>query len=396
MRSLQQSFSVKFSYPVHFTSNVFSAANTTLRDVIINDGNAGLRKMLFVVDDGVSRHHPQLLSQIREYAALHKRWIELCAEPIVVPGGEQAKNERRYLETVLCAIDRCGIDRHSYLVGVGGGAMLDMAGYAAAIAHRSVRHIRIPTTVLSQNDSGVGVKNGINAFGKKNFLGTFTPPYAVINDYTFLTTLNERDWRSGIAEAIKVSLIKDAGFFYFIKAQAANLIARDMEVMQELIYRCARLHLEHISGGDPFEMGSSRPLDFGHWASHKLEQLTCYSIRHGEAVAVGICLDSIYSSLVGLLAGNELEEILSLIKDLGFRIYFPELSQHLDKPESTASILSGLNEFREHLGGNLTVMLLAKIGHGVEVNEMSFDLIRKSISLLESFQFRSVLPGAMK
>ena len=216
--------------------------------------------------------------------------------------------------------------------------------------------------MLSQNDSGIGVKNGVNAFGKKNFLGTFTPPVAVINDHTFLTTLHNRDWRSGISEAIKVALIKDAAFFHFIQSNSKQLAERNMAVMQELIYRCAQLHLEHIAGGDPFEMGSSRPLDFGHWASHKLEGLSNYDIRHGEAVAVGICLESIYSHLAGMLSQSELDIIIPLIKNLGFTIYFPELSQQLDNPQSADSVLSGLQDFREPLGGKLTVMLLEKIG----------------------------------
>ncbi|HXH20325.1 MAG TPA: 3-dehydroquinate synthase [Chitinophagales bacterium] len=381
---IQQSFSVKYRYPVYFTANVFSPENTVLRDMAAHDDGSGRRKMLFIIDDGVSNHHRNLIQQIKSYAGIHEHVMELCGEPLIIPGGESCKNDMQLFEMIIEAVNRYGIDRHSYVTGVGGGAVLDLVGFAASITHRGIRHIRIPTTVLSQNDSGVGVKNGINYFNKKNFLGTFTPPFAVINDHTFLTTLDDRDWRSGIAEAIKVSLIKDADFFRYIQSNARKLCERDMTVMQDLIYRCAKLHLEHISGGDPFEMGSSRPLDFGHWASHKLEGLTNYDIRHGEAVAIGICLDSIYSSLSGFLSKSEMDEIISVIKEIGFHLYLPELSQNLDKPDHPGSLLSGLNEFREHLGGKLTVMLLKKIGEGVEVNEMDFGLIKKSIALLKT------------
>lgn len=380
MRLIHQSFSVKFNYDVHFTEHVFSNENTTLHDVVTSEAGALPPKLYFVVDDGVNKHHPRLLQQIKEYAT--KFHLELCGEPTVLQGGEHCKNNQHYIDDLLDDVNRFGIDRHSYIVCIGGGALLDLAGYVAAIAHRGIRHIRIPTTVLSQNDSGVGVKNGVNAFGKKNFLGTFAPPFSVINDHTFLTTLDDRDWRSGVSEAIKVALIKDAPFFQFIQSNAEKLVARNMPVMQELIYRCAQLHLAHIAGGDPFEMGSSRPLDFGHWASHKLEGLTNYDIRHGEAVAVGMCLDSIYSHLIGLLSERELDAILSLIKNLGFTTYFTELSQQLDNPESSDSVLSGLREFREHLGGKLTVMLLEKIGKGVEVHEMDFEKIKEAINVL--------------
>ena len=132
-----------------------------------------------------------------------------------------------------------------------------MVGYAATVAHRGIKHIRIPTTVLSQNDSGIGVKNGINYKGKKNFLGTFAPPAAVFNDNQFLLTLSDRDYRSGISEAIKVALIKDHDFFLWLENNADALVKRDVEAMDYLIKRCAQLHLEHIGGADPFETGSA-------------------------------------------------------------------------------------------------------------------------------------------
>ena len=167
------------------------------------------------------------------------------------------------------------IDRHSSVIAIGGGAMLDVVGFAAAITHRGVRLIRMPTTVLAQNDAGIGVKNGVNYLGKKNFLGSFAPPFAVINDFTLLYTLRPQQWRDGTAEAVKVALIRDRAFFEWIEANAARLVERDSTAFRFLIRRCAELHLEHITaGGDPFERGSARPLDFGHWSAHKMESLS--------------------------------------------------------------------------------------------------------------------------
>ena len=272
-------------------------------------------------------------------------------------------------------------------MAIGGGAVVDTAGYAAGVAHRGIRLIRIPTTVLAQNDASVGVKNGVNAFGKKNFLGTFAPPFAVINDSDFLNTLDQRDWISGISEAVKVALLKDPGFFDFIRTNAVQLQNRDMDAMKTLIYRCAELHLEHIStNGDPFEMGSSRPLDFGHWAAHKLEQLTNYELRHGEAVAIGIALDVTYSWLKGMISREEWKQVLDSLKNCGFRLYIPELQNRLDQPEHSDSLLHGLKEFREHLGGRLTIMLLEGIGKGLEVHEVDFDLYRKAVQHLEELE----------
>ena len=153
--------------------------------------------------------------------------------------------------------------------------------------------------------------------------------------------------------------------------------------MKQLIHRCAQLHINHIAGNDPFETGSSRPLDFGHWAAHKLEQLSSYSIRHGEAVAIGVALDSTYSYLISLLQRKEWERILQLISCLGFKLYMPELL-HQRGMDEKLTVLNGLDEFREHLGGELTVMLLKKIGQGIEVHEMKTELILEAIHLLKS------------
>jgi 3-dehydroquinate synthase len=175
-----------------------------------------------------------------------------------------------------------------------------------------------------------------------------------------------------------VALIKDASFFEWIEANSTALSARRMGPMEEPIYRCAELHLEHIGGGDPFESGSSRPLDFGHWAAHKLEQLTNYKLRHGEAVAIGISLDSTYSCLKGWLSTEAFHRIIHLFKKLGYDIHIPELSGE--------NLIQGLEEFRKHLGGQLTIMLLNDIGRGVEVHEMDPIIISDAAEKLKKFQ----------
>lgn len=374
-RIIEQSFAVPYTYPVIFSQNIFDEGDDTLAGLLDN-GKGG--KAYFVIDSGVAVAHPGLLEQIKEYADAHAAQFKLCAEPLIVPGGEASKNDPQYYEKIVEATHLYGIDRHSYIVAIGGGAVLDMVGFAAAISHRGIRLIRIPTTVLSQNDSAVGVKNGINAFGKKNYLGTFAPPFAVLNDFNFLLTLDERDWRSGISEAIKVALIKDLDFFEWIEDHAISLANREMEPMQELIVRCAQMHLDHIAGKDPFEMGSSRPLDFGHWAAHKMEHLSGYEIRHGEAVAMGIALDSTYSFLKRMITEEELQRIVSVISRLGFHLYNEVLSGDM--------LLKGLEEFREHLGGELTIMLLSKLGLGKEVHEMDQTLIVAAVEKLKAFQ----------
>ncbi len=382
LQPIHQSVSVSFDYKVYFTTDLFKLKNPLLAQVIAADREKGPKKVVAVVDAGLLKSRGELLGQLAAYSKHHAETLTLSA-PMIVPGGEAAKNDPNLCEQIHQIIDRVGLCRHSYLLAIGGGAVLDLAGYAAATAHRGIRIIRIPTTVLAQNDSGVGVKNGINAFGKKNFLGTFAPPYAVLNDNTFLNTLDDRDWLSGIAEAVKVALIKDANFFEFIYSHAPELVRRDMNTMQEVIYRCAQLHMDHIANsGDPFEMGSSRPLDFGHWAAHKLEHLTNFRLRHGEAVAIGIALDSTYSYLLGLLSRLEWRQIIKTLSALGFTLYVPEMAEQILRLEHPRCLFRGLTEFREHLGGELTLTLLQRLGKGIEVHEANLSLYREAISLL--------------
>lgn len=378
MNLIQQAFQVPYSFDIIFTKNLFSTDNQALNNFLNNFGDTRFqKKILFLIDDGVAENHLTLIESIKTYFSNNTN-ITLVDEILVMPGGEIVKNDTQYLDQTLLAINKYGIDRHSFVAAIGGGAFLDMVGYASTIAHRGVKHIRIPTTVLSQNDSGVGVKNGVNFLGKKNFLGTFSPPVAVFNDSTFLNSLSERDWRSGISEAVKVALIKDLPFFEWLEINALSMAKREMEIMQEQIFRSAALHTNHISSGDPFEMGSARPLDFGHWAAHKLEYLTNFEIRHGEAVAIGIALDSIYSQLLGLISQEEVNRIITLLKNLGFTLYHEKLGEN-DK----LNLWDGLNEFREHLGGQLTITILEKLGKGREIHEVDFELMKQAVDELK-------------
>lgn len=387
MKSIKQEFTVPFSYKVEFTEYLFSSANPIFAKTVGSFNSNLIPKVLFIFDSGMYKCHPDLMDRINKYAMEYSGIFKIVDEPVIIPGGERAKNDPENVQMILDAIEEADLDRHSFVTVIGGGAVTDTAGYAAAIAHRGIRLIRVPTTVLAQNDAAVGVKNGVNAYGKKNFLGTFVPPVAVLNDFSFLETLVDREWRAGISEAVKVALIKDAEFFERLEKDAEALKLRDKDAMQFLIYRCAELHLKHIStSGDPFESGSSRPLDFGHWVAHKLEQLTNYKLLHGEAVAIGIVLDTIYSQLLGYISEEESNRIINLFRACGFKLYVSELERELDNPEKKESVLHGLQEFREHLGGELTIMLLDEIGRGVEVHEVDLPLYRKAIEILRTIE----------
>lgn len=384
MDLIRQHVRVTFSFPIGFTRGVFDPANRMLRDIVAEGADPAPARAVVVLDDGVARAHAALETRIGQYFDAHADVMTLAAPVLVVAGGEGIKNDPRALDTIHALVHDARLCRHSYVIAIGGGAVLDAAGYVAATAHRGIRLIRVPTTVLSQDDSAVGVKNGVNGFGTKNYYGTFAPPTAVINDFTFLATLDDRDWLGGLSEAVKVALIKDAAFFDAIDAQAARLVARDMAAMEAVVRRSAELHAEHISkGGDPFELGSSRPLDFGHWAAHRLEHLTRHALRHGEAVAIGIALDCTYSRLAGHLAEADWRRIIDLLQALRLPIFHPALAAHLDAPDHPDSVLVGLEQFREHLGGRLTIMLLRGIGQAFDAHEIDREGMIRSIEVLQ-------------
>ncbi len=382
---IKQRFSVQYQYDILFTENVFASGNTMLQEVLTASKSNSTVKVVFVIDQGLSDHLPDLVPQIQQYFADHEH-ITLSAQPLIVKGGEETKNSLEEFDKSIALINSAGIDRHSFVIAVGGGAVLDMVGFAAAVGHRGVKHIRIPTTVLSQSDSGIGVKNGINYFGKKNFLGSFAPPFAVINDTLFLQTASDRDWKSGIAESIKVALIKDKTFFTWLEENTESLRKRDLASMKELIFRCASLHGDHIAQeGDPFEQGSSRPLDFGHWSAHKLEQLTSFETKHGEAVAMGLALDICYAREAGYLDSEIRDQILKLIENCGLDIFHPLFLNQTAK-RINPDLLQGLEEFREHLGGELTITMINEIGAKFDVHDMNADWIEQAALFLGNRQ----------
>jgi 3-dehydroquinate synthase len=378
-----QQFTVAYSYPVYFTRGLFRPGNPILVDTLGRLEPTRRHRLVAFVDEAVASAMPALLAEIAAYVARYGTRLELLAAPETVAGGERAKNTPALIEHLQARLLALGIDRHSYIVAIGGGAVLDLVGYVAATAHRGIRLIRVPTTVLAQNDSGVGVKNGVNAFGVKNFLGTFAPPFAVINDVDFLISLERRDRIAGMVEAVKVALIRDREFFLWLESHVEELVAFELGAVSQLIRRCADLHMRQIStGGDPFETGSARPLDFGHWAAHKLESLTHHELRHGEAVAIGIAIDTRYSVVKGMLPVGEDLRVCRLLERLGFRLWHPAVE--LQARDGSPALLSGLREFREHLGGELTITLLAGIGRGADVHEMDETEVLRAVAWLRA------------
>lgn len=375
-------FDQSYHYPVCFTRDVFNISNHTLINTLAAENRDRVKKTLVLMDEGLIRQTPGLLTEIALWFDHHKLLFCLVRDPVVFPGGESVKNSWDHVHRATRIMNDSGLDRHGLVIAVGGGALLDMAGFAAAIFHRGIQLIRIPTTTLAQNDAGIGVKNGINQYGRKNCIGTFYLPIAVINDFNFLKTLPFDHFIGGVAEAFKIALIRDGSFFCFLENNSALLKQRDQKTIEKIIRRCAQCHLDHIArSGDAFETGSSRPLDYGHWSAHKIEMLSGFSLGHGQAVSIGIALDSFYAWQRSLISRTELDRILAGMSNCGLPVW----SQYLEirDKEGRLEIENGLEEFRQHLGGRLTFTMPDGIGQSCELHEMDFDIVRQGVAFLK-------------
>lgn len=372
-------FGVSFRHRLRYTDDVLGPDREALVDLLEPSGEQPAR-VQFWVDSHVSEARLDLLPALVELTAGHPGRFAPAGEVQVVPGGEAVKNDPAYLERILRAFNDADLDRRSYVVVLGGGAVLDTVGFAAAIAHRGIRLVRLPTTTLAQGDSGVGVKTAINFFGKKNWLGAFAVPWAVINDTALLATLPDRDFVCGFSEAVKVALLKSPEVFARICSDAARIRRRDLDAALPIIRASVEMHLDHITqGGDPFEALEARPLDFGHWSAHKLEPMTRFELRHGEAVAIGVAIDTVYSSMALGLPRGDADRVLRCLAAMGFPLDHPALGD-------TSALFEGLEEFRQHLGGRLTVTMLRGVGDPVDVHEVDDDRMRRAIEYVSRYR----------
>lgn len=381
-------FSVPFVHRLRFTADVLGDDQSVLLD-LLEPSEDRKPRVQFWLDEGVADAVPQLRQRVHSFLSAHADRLVPVGNVQTVVGGEAVKNDIHILERMLKVMNHADLDRRSYVVVIGGGAVLDAVGFAAAIAHRGIRLIRIPTTTLAQADSGIGVKNSVNLFEKKNWLGSFAVPWGVINDSALLETLPDRDFVAGFSEAVKVSLLKDPGFFAEVVDSAEALRARDMSVATPVIRQSAEWHLRHITrGGDPFEMLEARPLDYGHWSAHKMEAMTNFRMRHGEAVAIGVAIDTVYSSLKHGLSSDVAEAVLRCLDQLGLNLFDPCL-------QDTSTLFAGLEEFRQHLGGRLTLTMLEDVGRPIDVHEVDRDAMHEAITTVSEFARSRSLQSAI-
>ena len=277
---------------------------------------------------------------------------------VEIPDGEEYKNSAT-LNRVYDDLLSAGVDRSSFVVALGGGVVGDVAGYAAATWMRGIPFVQVPTTLLAQVDSSVGGKTGIDHPKGKNLIGAFYQPRLVLIDIDTLATLDQRQFRAGLAEVIKYGVAIDLSFFEFVEANCTAILAMNPDVLIEIVLRSCQLKA-HVVEFDEKEAGLRAILNYGHTLGHAFESLSGYcSMVHGEAVAIGMVLAATVSVAEGLCSQEDLSRISALIVRCGLPIEVP--------PFDRQQLLSAIAADKKSKGGCVTFIC----NHGIGTYAMS-------------------------
>ena len=272
-------------------------------------------------------------------------------EPLTVGRGEESKTIDSVAALYREFMAR-GADRTSIIIGIGGGIVTDMAGFAAATYMRGLRFGFVPTTLLAQVDASVGGKNGVNLDGYKNMVGTFAQPEFVVCDVTLLRTLPDREFRAGLAEALKAGIIADPELFELLERNDFATLRRDESLLEEVVYRALKVKAD-IVARDERETGERRLLNLGHTLAHAIEKCCPSQLNHGEAVAVGMYMVAQAAVRMGLLADADFRRIGSALTGLGFS---------LDVPADISVLLSAVARDKKSSGDDVWLVLPEAIG----------------------------------
>ena len=344
------------SYPIHIGSGLLSRVDLILHFI-------PHKRVAIVSNTTVAPLYMEQLSKL-----LESNGVKVVS--IILPDGEQYKN----IETLTLIYDallthRC--ERNTPLIALGGGVIGDMSGYAAATYLRGVPFIQIPTTLLSQVDSSVGGKTGINHPLGKNMIGAFYQPQLVLADITTLNTLPDQELRAGLAEVIKYGLIRDLPFLEWLEANMEKLLARDVGALQYAIARSCENKAE-VVGNDERESGERALLNLGHTFGHAIENGMGYGVwLHGEAVAAGTIMAADLSQRMGWISEQDVSRIRQLFERAGLPVVAPHLGadQYLQ--------LMGLD--KKVIDGQIRFVLLKALGHAVISSAVPVELLRATL-----------------
>lgn len=342
------------SYPIRIGAGLLASADAFTE--------AHGRQCRLVTDRNVAAAH---LAPLRALLSLDERHC------LVLPGGETQKTFASAGETAGWLLES-GLNRDGLVIALGGGVIGDLAGFAAAICHRGVDFIQVPTTLLAQVDSSVGGKTGVNHAHGKNLIGAFHQPVAVVADLDALRTLPRRELLAGIAEVIKYGMLGDAAFFAQLERDLAALLALDPGVTTRVVETCCRMKAK-IVGMDEREAGARALLNLGHTFGHAIETHAGYGAwLHGEAVAVGLCMAADLSMRLGWLPGPDAARCEALIRRAGLRGRPP-------KGLSPTRFLDLMGHDKKVKAGKLRLVLMRALGDAELTSDADPALLMQTI-----------------
>lgn len=288
----------------------------------------------------------------------------------VLPDGEQYKNIE-HLNLIFDALLEAGFNRDCTVLALGGGVIGDMAGFASACFQRGVYFIQVPTTLLSQVDSSVGGKTGINHPLGKNMIGAFQQPQVVLADMAQLSTLPDRELSAGLAEVIKYALLGDTVFLSWLEEHMDGLVERDPDLLAEAVYRsCA--HKARIVANDEKEQGERALLNLGHTFGHAIESYLGYGVwLHGEAVATGMVMAADLSHLMGWISAEDLARTKKIIQRAHLPIKCPQIPMD--------EFLAYMSHDKKVLNGQLRLVLMKALGQAVITKDFDLELMKQAI-----------------
>ena len=299
-----------------------------------------------------------------------------------IPAGEENKTLDQirilYRELILHHFDR-----RSLLIALGGGVVGDMTGYAAATFLRGIDFIQIPTTLLAQADSSIGGKTGVDFDGFKNMVGAFKMPRLVYANVSLLTSLDERQYISGLAEIIKHGLIRDAAYYDWLRENREAVLRRDTDVMQQMLYVSNRIKQEAVER-DPYEKNERMLLNFGHTIGHAIEKNSGFSLTHGECVALGSVAAAWISFRRGNLSEKTFLDLKETIAGFGLPVRLgPDTGAYVQGEKAgnfRETILTLTKSDKKAVSGNPRFVLLREIGDAYVTRDVTDDEIRSAIS----------------
>ncbi len=355
-------------YSVQFYDGLFSHTNTVLLRSGIGQTPACQRRLIVVDTRVLDLYGWEIESYFRTNRVKYRLLPLNTTEP-----EEKIENVLK----VVLALDEFGVNRRSDpLIAIGGGVLLDVAGLAASLYRRGLPYVRVPTTLMGLIDAGIGIKTGVNFDSHKNRIGTYYAPQRAYLDTLFLKTLDDRHVANGIAEIIKMALIKDAGLFDLLEENAGHLVADRFSgrpAYREILVRATVGMLEELSG-NLWEAILERVVDYGHTFSPTLEMALLPELLHGEAVAIDMALSLVLAAQRDLINSDELDRALCLLDAFGLPTWHPECQEDI--------LMRALADTTSHRDGQQRVPLSDGIGRAVFVNDLTRAEIRSAAACL--------------